>query len=133
FGFAVGRPVPPVASQPKEPKEAGGALIIKDGRNVAWEGWQFSWSIHPRNGLVIENVAFRGKSVLKYAGLAEIFVPYNRGQPRPEDFAGGIGDRMVALLPGKDCIPGSLGCMAFNEKGKEAGRRVVMLHEESTG
>ena len=32
---------------------------------------------------MLENVAFRGRSVLKYAGMAEIFVPYNQGQPRP--------------------------------------------------
>lgn len=108
-------------------------LVVKAGNHVTWEGWTFNWSIHPRNGLVIENVAFRGKSVLKYAGLAEIFVPYNRGQPRPEDFGGGIGDKLVELYPGKDCIPGALNCMAFNRQGQEAGKRVAMLHEESTG
>ena len=76
FLCSFGRPTPPAASQPKEP---GSSLIVKEGRNVSWEGWQFGWSIHPRNGLVLENVSFRGRSVLKYAGLAEIFVPYNNG------------------------------------------------------
>src|SRR6516162_3750956 len=66
----------------------------KAGQHVDWEGWAFNWSIHPRQGLVITDVHFRGKKVLKHAGLAEIFVPYNRGQPRPEDFSGGgIGNR----------------------------------------
>jgi primary-amine oxidase len=135
IGFALlllsaGRTTPPAQSQSKEP---GTSLVIKDGCNVSWEGWQFTWAIHPRNGLVIENVAFHGKSVLKYAGLAEIFVPYNRGQPRPEDFGGGIGARLIELFPGKDCVPGATTCLAWNAAGKAEGKRVVMMHEEATG
>jgi primary-amine oxidase len=100
---------------------------------VEWEGWAFNWSIQPRAGLVLTDVHFRGRKVLKYAGLAEIFVPYIRGQPRPEDFGGGIGNKMEEVLPGKDCIPGSLRCQSFNAQGKEEGKRMVMLHEEATG
>src|SRR5262249_38647362 len=89
--FPLARPAPPAAS---EPKKLAGSLTVKDGRHVRWEGWQFTWSVHPRNGLVLEDVSFAGRSVLKYAGLAEIFVPYNRGTPRPEDFGTGIGTRL---------------------------------------
>src|SRR5207249_4500135 len=55
------------------------------------------------------------------------------GQPRPEDFSGGIGNRLQELFPGKDCAPGATSCQAFNAQGKAEGKRVVMLHEESTG
>jgi primary-amine oxidase len=105
----------------------------KVGNTVEWEGWSFNWSIQPRNGLVLTDVSFRGRKVLKYAGLAEIFVPYDRGQPRPEDFGGGIGNRFEEIIPGKDCIPGSLRCQTFNAEGKEEGKRIVMIHEESIG
>jgi primary-amine oxidase len=105
----------------------------KVGNAIDWEGWTFNWSVQPRAGLVITDVFFRGRKVLKYAGLAEIFVPYNRGQPRPHDFGGGIGDKLEELLPGKDCIPGSLRCESFNAQGKAEGKPVVMLHEEATG
>jgi primary-amine oxidase len=118
-------------AQRKEDRPRGPA--VTEGQRITWEGWSFSWSIHPRNGLVLENVSFRGRSVLKYAGLAEIFVPYNQGQPRPHDFVGGIGDKLIELVPGKDCIPGALNCQAFNARGKAEGKRVVMLHEESVG
>ncbi len=128
--LGLGRPMPPAASQSKDPP---GALEVKDGRHVSWEGWQFDWAVHPRNGLVLENVAFRGRSVLKYAGLAEIFVPYNRGQPRPQDFGGGIGSRLIELFPGKDCVPNAANCLAWNAQGEEKGRRFVMMHEEGTG
>ena len=127
LALSLGRQAPPAASQPKQ-----AALDFKD-RHVTWEGWVFDWSIHPRNGLVIENVSFQGRSVLKYAGLAEIFVPYNRGEPRPEDFGGGIGPRLIELFPGKDCVPAATSCLAFNAQGNTEGRRVVMMHEEATG
>jgi primary-amine oxidase len=123
------QPEPPARAQ----EQAKPALDPKAGHPVEWEGWTFNWSIRPREGLVITDVHFRGKKVLKYAGLAEIFVPYNRGQPRPEDFGGGIGNRMEEIVPGKDCIPGSVKCQAFNSQGKEDGKRFVMLHEEATG
>jgi primary-amine oxidase len=110
-----------------------GAVAFQQGRQVSWQGWQFHWSIHRRNGLVLEKVTFQGRSVLKYAGLAEIFVPYNRGQPRPEDFGDGIGPKMVELFPGQDCVPGALTCRSWNAQGKEEGKRLVMLHEEAAG
>jgi primary-amine oxidase len=122
-------PVSPPIPQPNRVQAAD----EKDPRLVEWEGWKFRWSIHPRAGLVLNDVSFRGRKVLKYAGLAEIFVPYNRGQPRPEDFGGGIGNRLQELFPGKDCSPNSVGCQAFNREGKADGKRVVMMHEESTG
>lgn len=104
----------------------------QDGNAVSWRGWTFRWSVRRREGLVLTQVAFQGRSVLKYAGLAEIFVPYNRGQPRPEDFQEGMGNTLMELIPGQDCIPGT-SCGLYNAQGKEEGRRVVMVHEESSG
>jgi primary-amine oxidase len=117
----------------EKPRAAEPAAAPKTGQRVEWEGWTFTWSIHPRAGLVLRDVSFRGRKVLKYAGLAEIFVPYNRGQPRPTDFGNGIANQMEEILPGKDCVSGSLRCQAFDPQGKEEGKRFVMLHEESTG
>lgn len=117
----------------EKPGAAQPAAAPMTGQRVKWEGWTFSWSIHPRAGLVLKDVSFRGCKVLKYAGLTEIFVPYDRGQPRPTDFGNGIANQMEEILPGKDCVPGSLRCQAFDSQGKEQGKRFVMLHEESTG
>jgi primary-amine oxidase len=104
------------------------------GNRVQWQGWDFTWSIRPREGLALSNVKFKGKSVLKFAALVEIFVPYNKGDPRPEDIGGdGIGHKLVELFPGKDCIPGTSACQAFDLTGKEKGKRYVMMHEEATG
>ena len=117
----------------REPVQAGEEPNNKTGNHVKWQGWDFTWSIRPREGLSLSNVKFQGKSVLKFAALVEIFVPYNKGDPRPEDFGSGIGDKLVELFPGKDCIPGTSACQAFNRQGKEEGKRYVMMHEEATG
>jgi primary-amine oxidase len=103
------------------------------GHPVEWEGWKFRWSIRRREGLVLTDVSFRGRQVLKYAGLAEIFVPYHRGQPRPEDFREGMGNTLSELIPGKDCLPGATSCQLFDTQGKALAKRVVMMHEESAG
>jgi primary-amine oxidase len=103
-----------------------------EGQLIEWRGWRFRWSVRPREGLVLTDMAFRGRSVMKYAGLAEIYVPYDPGQPRPEDFQDGVGINLAELHPGQDCLPGSA-CIMLNAEGKPEGRRVVGIHEEATG
>jgi primary-amine oxidase len=122
-GLRATAPVPRGEEPPPDPKA---------GNPVEWEGWSFRWSVRRREGLVLTDVFYRGRKVLKYAGLAEIFVPYNRGQPRPEDFREGMGNTLVQLIPGKDCTPGTV-CQVFDAAGKTEGKRVVMMHEESAG
>ena len=107
------------------PKSGAGAL-------VEWEGWSFRWSVRPREGLVLNEIGFRGRQVMKHAALAEIFVPYDPGQPRPEDSIDGMGINLQPLIPGKDCIPGTT-CSMFDTKGRQQGERFVAMHEESTG
>ncbi len=123
---------PPAKGQPP-PREA--PPDPKAGQHVEWEGWTFNWSLRVREGLVLHEVYFRGRKVLKYAGLAEIVVAYDEGvksvdfgDPRP-DFG------PLPLLPGVDCGSGSW-CKAFDAKGNEAAPgtlAVVMMHEENAG
>lgn len=107
---------------------------LADGKQVDWNGWKFRWAIRDREGLVLNDLSFRGRKVMKYAGLQEIFVPYHPGQPRPEDALDGMGkdQNLQTLLEGKDCIPGTV-CAMFNRDGKPDGRKVVAMHEEVTG
>jgi hypothetical protein len=121
----------PVDSQKKETSTAGA-----DGRKVEWEGWTFTWSLRRLEGLVLTDVQFRGRKVLNYAGLAEIFTPYDQGQPRPMDLnQNGLGDPLAPIVPGVDCSSGEW-CKVFDAQGKEPSKGVkpmVMMHEERTG
>jgi primary-amine oxidase len=108
----------------------------KDGRNVKWEGWQFTWAVRPLEGLVLTDVHFQGRKVLKYAGIAEIFTPYDRGAPRPLDFLqNGLGDPYAPIAPGIDCSSGEW-CKVYDAQGREPSKSapaMVMMHEERTG
>lgn len=109
---------------------------VKGGQFMEWEGWTFRWQFRDIEGLMLTDVHFRGRKVLKSINLAEIYVPYATGWPRPEDFAlGGFKANPMPLLIGRDCNAPNGGCRAFNRDGTVAsGKHAdVMLHEESTG
>ncbi len=120
-----------VGSQQRE-----AASDTTDGRNVKWEGWQFTWAVRPLEGLVLTDVSFQGRKVLKYAGIAEIFTPYDRGAPRPLDFQqNGLGDPYTPIVPGVDCSSGEW-CKVYDAQGREPSKSapaMVMMHEERTG
>ncbi len=87
-------------------------------------------------GLILTDVHFQGRKVLKTIGLAEIYVPYAPGWPRPEDFAlGGFKANPMPLEIGRDCTPGSKQCQAFLGNGAKATEKTadVMIHEEPLG
>jgi primary-amine oxidase len=102
------------------------------GFPVKWQKWAFSWQIRPREGVVLREVTFDGRPVLKYAGVAEVFVPYHAGEPRPMDQRDHpFGKNMIPLEPGADCLPGGQ-CEAFDKDGKRTARRAsVMIHEDA--
>ena len=102
------------------------------GFPVKWEKWAFSWRILPQQGVVLSKVTFDGRPVLKYAGVAEVFVPYHAGEPRPMDQREHpFGKNMITLEPGVDCLPGGQ-CQAFGADGRRTSRRAaVMIHEEA--
>jgi primary-amine oxidase len=116
-------------SQRKEPAP-------KDQRRVKWEGWDFTWEVRPTEGLVLNDVSYRGRRVLKYAGIAELFTAYDQGQPRPLDLGqNGLGEPRMPIKPGLDCSSGEW-CKVFDAEGKEAAKGaapMVMMHEERTG
>ena len=106
------------------------------GQLIQWEGWSFRWQFRDIEGLMLTDVFFQGKKVLKTINLAEIYVPYATGWPRPEDFSlGGFRANPMPLQLGKDCAANATQCRAFNRDGSQAKGETadVMIHEESIG
>ncbi|MBN3962836.1 primary-amine oxidase [Nostoc sp. NMS8] len=62
----------------------GQSFQIKDNE-ISWQGWKFRYSMHPRNGLMLYQVAYNDgeniRPVLYRASLSEMVVPY--GDPEP--------------------------------------------------
>jgi primary-amine oxidase len=67
-------PKPLVISQPD-----GGSFTIT-GHEVTWQKWHFRYTMHPREGLVLQQVGYedegRVRPILYRAGLSEMAVPY---------------------------------------------------------
>ncbi len=112
--------------------QTGLPKALQGGHPVRWGGWAFHWKVLPRQGVVLTQVSFHGRSVLKYAGIAEVFVPYNSGWPRPQDQRDHpFGHNMIPLEPGLDCLPGGE-CRAYTADGTLTTKRAaVMIHEEA--
>jgi primary-amine oxidase len=126
-GSAIGQAVGVGRQRPPEPGT---------GSRVEWRGWDFRWSVRDREGLVISDVYFQGRKVLKFAGVAEIFTGYDEGEPRILDIDdGGLGTNKMKLQRGADCSSGEW-CKVYDAGGREQandGRAFVMMHEERTG
>lgn len=70
------------------PREVPGPITVQQpvhgfdvkGNQVSWQNWQFHFSIDPKAGIVVTNVAYndngRLRSILYEGSLSEIFVPY---------------------------------------------------------
>ncbi len=106
-----------------------------EGHEVEWEGWKLEWQFREIEGLVLTDVHFQGRKLLKYIGLAEIYVPYATGSPRPVDFSlGGFRGNPMPIDRSRDCYAkGS--CSAFNRDGNKATGATadVMIHTDDIG
>lgn len=73
---------PPQILKTLQPR--GASFRIK-GNEISWQGWQFRYFMHPRNGLMLYQVTYNDgekvRPVLYRASLSEMVVPY--GDPDP--------------------------------------------------
>ena len=60
---------------------AGPSFQVNDDNLVEWQGWSFRVTFNYREGLVLQDVHFDNRSVVKRASLVEMSVPY--ADPNP--------------------------------------------------
>lgn len=117
------------------------------GQTVTWAGWSFQFALHPRDGLVLYDVAYapRGepaRRILTRAALAEMLVPY--GDPSDawtfrNIFDGaeyGVGRAAATLIPGRDLPPGAtrFDAVLATDAGKPSTHvGVIGLYERDGG
>ncbi len=84
-----------------------GAPYLAVGAN-----WTVCWEIRAHEGLAISHAFYSkpgfDRGVLSDATVAQIFVPYETGQPRYHDVAYGLGAGMQRLSANEDCPEGVL-------------------------
>jgi primary-amine oxidase len=93
--------------KPIEITQPEGPSFRVDGSLVEWEKWSLRVGFNAREGLVLNDVSFDGRSVLARASVPEMVVPY--GDTSPTRFWISYFDAGEYLL-GKNANPLQLGC-----------------------
>ena len=113
-----------------------------DGHELRWQGWSLHVSLDPLEGIVLRDVAFDGRSILRRASISEMVVPY--GDPGPlhgwknafDAGEWGLGRLANSLTLGCDCLGEIryLDAVIADEQGS-AGTiaNAICLHEEDAG
>lgn len=114
----------------------------ENGRCVSWDKWTMRLGFNYREGLVLHDVKFDGRSILKRASLVEMAVPY--GDPNPPyerkcafdvgDY--GLGYCTNSLELGCDCI-GHIKyfdvTLANSAGDPYVVKKAICMHEEDDG
>jgi primary-amine oxidase len=120
----------------------GPSFTVSDSNLVTWQGWSLRVCFNYREGLVLQDVSYQGRSLLKRASLVEMSVPY--GDPyypwQRKDAIDvgtyGIGFCANSLELGCDC----LGHIHYfdvylnNAEGEPTKiKQAICMHEEDNG
>jgi len=122
-----------------QPQGVGFAV---DGHELRWQGWSLHVSLDPLEGIVLRDVAYDGRSILRRASISEMVVPY--GDPGPlhgwknafDAGEWGLGRLANSLTHGCDCL-GEIRYLdaAIADEQGSAGTiaNAICLHEEDAG
>lgn len=127
---------------PLEINQPEGASFQVKGSLVTWQKWSMRVTFNYREGLVLHDVRYEGRSILARASLVEMAVPY--GDPHPPfqrkcafdvgDY--GLGYCANSLSLGCDCL-GRIhyfDATLSDSKGEPTEmKNVICMHEEDAG
>ena len=133
--------------KPLDIVQPDGVSFTIDGHLLSWQKWQMRVSLHPREGLVLHQIAYNDDGELRpicyRASMAEMVVPY--GDPAPTQYfknafdsgeVGGLGRLTNSLELGCDCL-GEIVYMDGHVTNEFGGSRTiknaVCIHEEDFG
>ncbi|KAF2811427.1 copper amine oxidase-like protein [Mytilinidion resinicola] len=120
----------------------GPSFKVSNENLIEWQKWRFRVSFNPREGAVIHDVHYDGRSILYRLSISEMTVPY--ADPRPPfhrkqafDFGdGGAGNCANNLSLGCDCL-GVIkyfdGVVISSDGEPENHPNVICLHEQDNG
>ena len=124
-----------------------GVSFTLDGHLLSWQKWQMRVSMHPREGLVLHQIAYNDDGELRpicyRASMTEMVVPY--GDPSPTQYfknafdsgeVGGLGRLTNSLELGCDCLGEIVyldGHVTNEFGGSRTIKNAVCIHEEDFG
>jgi primary-amine oxidase len=118
----------------------GPSFRVTDESLVEWQKWSFRVSFNPREGAVLHDVHYDGRSIMYRMSISEMSVPYADARPpfhrkQAFDFGdGGAGNCANNLSLGCDC----LGVIKYFDavivsSEPKVHPNVVCLHEQDNG
>ncbi|KAF2676768.1 copper amine oxidase-like protein [Lentithecium fluviatile CBS 122367] len=120
----------------------GPSFKVTDESLVEWQKWRFRVSFNPREGAVLHDVHYDGRSVVYRMSISEMTVPYADARPpfhrkQAFDFGdGGAGNCANNLSLGCDC----LGVIKYfdavivgSDGAPKVHPNVICLHEQDNG
>ncbi|CRK31911.1 hypothetical protein BN1723_014575 [Verticillium longisporum] len=120
----------------------GPSFAVTDGNLIQWQKWSMRVTFNPREGAVVHDIRFDGRSVLYRLSMSDMTVPY--ADPRPPfhrkqafDFGdGGLGNAVNNLTLGCDCL-GVIkyfdGVLTGADGSANETKNVICLHEQDAG
>uniref|UniRef100_A0A060T8X0 Amine oxidase n=1 Tax=Blastobotrys adeninivorans TaxID=409370 RepID=A0A060T8X0_BLAAD len=120
----------------------GPSFSVDDDNLVSWQKWKFRVGFNPREGLVLHDVTYDGRSTFYRLSVSEMTVPY--GDPRPPlhrkmafDFGDcGAGKCANELNLGCDCL-GTIkyfdGNVVLPDGSVHVKKNVICMHEQDDG
>jgi primary-amine oxidase len=119
-----------------------GVSFTIDGHAIAWDRWTLAIGFTPREGLVLHDVRYDGRSVVRRAAITELVVPYGSplyGHARQNIFdvgEYGFGKLTNSLKLGCDCL-GTIHYLDAEVNGIKGEpvtiEKAVCIHEEDAG
>ncbi|KAF1915674.1 copper amine oxidase [Ampelomyces quisqualis] len=120
----------------------GPSFKVTDESLVEWQKWSFRVSFNPREGAVLHDVRYDGRSVLYRMSISEMTVPYGDARApfhrkQAFDFGdGGAGNCANNLSLGCDCL-GVIkyfnGVIVGSDGQPKVHPNVICLHEQDNG
>ncbi|KAF2135633.1 uncharacterized protein K452DRAFT_303404 [Aplosporella prunicola CBS 121167] len=120
----------------------GPSFKVSNESLVEWQKWRFRVSFNPREGAVLHDVHYDGRSVLYRMSISEMTVPYADARPpfqrkQAFDFGdGGAGNCANNLALGCDCL-GVIkyfdGVIVEADGEAKVLPNVICLHEQDNG
>ncbi|MDE1995841.1 MAG: primary-amine oxidase, partial [Rhizobiaceae bacterium] len=135
-------PAPPAPLKTLNVVQPDGVSFTIDGHAISWDKWTLAIGFTPREGLVLHDIRYDGRSVVRRAAIAELVVPYGSplyGHARQNIFdvgEYGFGKLTNSLKLGCDCL-GTIHYLDAHVNGLKGEvvtiEKAVCIHEEDTG
>jgi len=135
-------PAPRPPLKPLNVVQPEGVSFTMDGHAIAWDKWTLAIGFNPRDGLILHDIRWDGRPIVRRAALAELVVPYGspeRGHYRQNIFdigEYGFGKFTNSLRLGCDCL-GTIHYLDAHLNALDGSpftiEKAICIHEEDAG